>query len=157
ESARVSADRDQIAITAADVTVRAAAGDPSWHPPILIEVVADDLWLRVELLDRDPYRDVRRPSPPRPLDGAEIARWRADISQAWTLLVRAQRDRAQAIAASLRTLTPLPPRERYRPLSASGAEAFGGVLLSVPDNPAQLAMTLVHESQHHKLGALLHL
>ncbi|MFV2085579.1 aKG-HExxH-type peptide beta-hydroxylase [Micromonospora sp. LOL_021] len=59
--------------------------------------------------------------------------------------------------AILLTIAPLPTGQRFRPLSASGAEAFGSALLSEPDDAIQLAATLVHESQHHRLGALRHL
>ncbi|WP_320068908.1 HEXXH motif domain-containing protein [Micromonospora sp. RTGN7] len=154
---RVRAGDGQVDLVTGARTVRCVAGDPDWHEPIIIEVHADAVGLRVELLDRDVYRDLRGPSSPQPLSAAEIARWRACLAQAWELLVREQRSRALAIAGSLRTLAPLPLRERFRQLSASGAEAFGGVLLSEPDDAVELAVTLVHESQHHKLGALSHL
>lgn len=138
-------------------TIRCMADDPDWHAPIIIDVRADGVDLRVELLDRDVYRDLRGPSSPQPLPASEIARWRADLAQAWELLVSEQRSRALAIAGTLRALAPVPRQERFRQLSASGAEAFGGVLLSAPDDTTQLAVTLVHETQHHKLGALSHL
>ncbi|WP_406044541.1 HEXXH motif domain-containing protein [Micromonospora sp. NBC_00898] len=154
---RVRARDGQVDLVTGARTVRCVAGDPDWHEPTIVEVGADGVGLRVELLDRDVYRDLRGPSSPQPLSAPEIARWRACLAQAWELLVREQRTRALAISGSLRTLAPLPRRDRFRQLSASGAEAFGAVLLSEPDDAAQLAVTLVHESQHHKLGALSHL
>lgn len=157
EVVRVRARGGQVDMETGVRTVRCRPGDPDWHEPTVIEVRADGAGLRVELLDRDLYRDLRGPSPPQPLSGPEIAGWRADLARAWALLVREQPSPAQAIAAIVRTLTPVPRRERFRPLSASGTEAFGGILLSQPDDPLQLAVTLVHESQHQKLGALSHL
>ncbi|WBB68301.1 HEXXH motif domain-containing protein [Micromonospora sp. WMMD812] len=154
---RVRSRDGQVDVVAAARTIRRAADDPDWHEPIIVEVDVDGAGLRVELLDRDVYRDLRGPAPPQPLSASQITRWRARLADAWELLVREQRDRALAIAKSLRTLAPLEQRERFRQLSASGAEAFGGILLSEPDDAAQLAVTLVHESQHHKLGALSHL
>jgi HEXXH motif-containing protein len=154
---RVRARDGQVDLVTGARTVRCVSGDPDWHEPVIVEVGADGVGLRVELVDRDVYRDLRGPSSPQPLSTPEIARWRASLAQAWELLVSEQGSRALAIAGSLRTLAPLPRRERFRQLSASGAEAFGGVLLSEPDDAAQLAVTLVHESQHHKLGALSHL
>ncbi|MGW5666411.1 HEXXH motif domain-containing protein [Micromonospora sp. NPDC003776] len=154
---RVRAGDGQADLVADGRVVRCAAGDPDWHEPIVVEVRTDGVGLRVELLDRDVYRDLRGPSSPQPLSASEISRWRATLGQAWEVLVREQPSRALAIAGTLRTLVPVPRRERFRQLSASGAEAFGGVLLSEPDDPVQLAVTLVHELQHHKLGALSHL
>ncbi len=147
----------QVDIETGTRTVRCLPGDPDWHEPIVIEVHAGGVSLRVELLDRDVYRDLRGPSSPQPLPAAEVARWRANLADAWKLLAREQPNRALAISGIVRTLAPVPRRERFRPLSASGAEAFGGILLSEPDDAVELAVTLVHESQHHKLGAVSHL
>ncbi|MEV6692716.1 HEXXH motif domain-containing protein [Micromonospora sp. NPDC051196] len=147
----------QVGIDTGVRTVRCLSGDPDWHEPIVIEVRAGGVGLRVELLDRDVYRDLRGPSSPKPLPAAEVARWRANLAAAWKLLAGEQPDRATAISGIVRTLAPVPRRERFRPLSASGAEAFGGILLSEPDDAVELAVTLVHESQHHKLGAVSHL
>ncbi|RKN47529.1 HEXXH motif domain-containing protein [Micromonospora endolithica] len=157
ETAVVRSVSGQVTITGGATSVRVGSSEPGWHPPVLAEVTADGVRLAIELLDRDPYRDLRRPSAPLPLTARQIERWRADLAQAWEILVAEQRGRALSIAAGLRTVAPVPAKEQHRPLSASGAEAFGGVLLSEPDDPAQLAMSLVHETQHHKLGALLHL
>jgi hypothetical protein len=79
------------------------------------------------------------------------------LTGAWRLLVAEQPERAPALAASLRTLAPGPRQAPYRPTSASSAEAFGGIFLSEPHDATELAVTLVHEGQHLKLGALLHL
>ncbi|MFI7520499.1 aKG-HExxH-type peptide beta-hydroxylase [Micromonospora globbae] len=154
---RVRARTGQVEMVTDARTVRCAPGDPDWHEPVLVDVDTDGVGLRVELLDRDVYRDLRGPASPEPLSQSEITRWRGWLAHAWELLVREQPDRARAITGIVRTLAPVPRRERFRPLSASGAEAFGGVLLSEPDDGVQLAVTLVHESQHHKLGALSHL
>jgi HEXXH motif-containing protein len=136
---------------------RTRPGEDRWHAPIQLIASADGIDLRLDLLDRDVYRDLRGPAPPTPVTADQVRRWRALLDQAWKLLVREQPDRARTIATTLSALAPLPARERFRQLSASGAEAFGVVLLSEPDDATQLAMTLVHESQHHKLGALTHL
>ncbi|WP_433288851.1 HEXXH motif domain-containing protein [Micromonospora sp. CA-244673] len=157
EVVRVRARKGHVDMETGARTVRCRPGDPDWHEPIVIEVRADGVDLRVELLDRDLYRDLRGPSSPQPLSGPEIAGWRADLARAWELLVREQPSRALTITGIVRTLAPVPRRERFRPLSASGTEAFGGILLSQPDDTLQLAVTLVHESQHQKLGALSHL
>lgn len=162
--ARVRAADGRAVVVAGDVTVPVDAdnrnplnGGGGWQAPVTVSVERHGIALRVEVLDRDVYRDLRGPSAPRRVDAAEIARWRQLLTDAWEILAGEQPDRARSIAQSLRMLAPVPAKERFRQLSASGAEAFGGVLLSVPDDAAQLAATLVHESQHHKLHALTHL
>jgi HEXXH motif-containing protein len=139
------------------LTVAAGPDDPRWHEPVRIGVQADGLSLDLTLLDRDVYRTLVGPAPPRPLSPSEVDRWRTMLAGAWRLLVTEQPERAPAIAASLRTLAPSPRQVPFRPTSASSAEAFGGILLSEPDDVTELAVTLVHEGQHLKLGALLHL
>ncbi|MFC4043349.1 HEXXH motif-containing putative peptide modification protein [Dactylosporangium siamense] len=144
-------------ISASGAVVRIATDCPAWHEPIRVRVGHDETDLRVELADRDAYRDLRGPSAPRPLHPAETARWRSMLSEAWAILIRDHQPAARAIAAGIRVLSPVPAKEPFRQLSASGGEAFGGMLLSFPDDSTQLAVTLVHEFQHQKLGALLHL
>lgn len=132
-------------------------GTPAWREPVMVTVASAGIELTVELMDRDHYRDLRGPSEPHTLSAEEIARWERQLAEAWEILVREQAERAPAIAAILRVLTPLPRRERFRYLSASGGEAFGSILLSELDDASELAVTLVHETQHQKLGSLLHL
>lgn len=154
--ARVVA-RDGAVTMTDDIGQRTSPGDRHWHHPIRLTAAAGGVTLRIEVVDRDVYRNLRGTAAPAPLDDDQVRRWEALLRRAWYLLVREQPARARSIAATLRTIAPLPAGQRFRPLSASGTEAFGGVLLSEPDDAVQLAATLVHESQHHKLGALTHL
>ncbi|GGP73605.1 HEXXH motif domain-containing protein [Streptomyces sindenensis] len=60
----------------------------------------------------------------------------------------------------IRRIVPWPGRLPNGPvegLSASTADAFGSMVVAEPPNAAALAETMVHEFQHSKLGALLHL
>lgn len=155
--ARVRATDGRVVVVSGDVAIPVDPDEDGWHPPITLTVDRHDLPLQVEVLDRDFYRALLGPSPPRTVDAAEISRWRELLGDAWDILAGEQPERARSIAHSLRMLAPEPAEEPFRQRSASGAEAFGGVLLSMPDDAAQLAATLVHESQHHKLHALMHL
>ncbi|GAB2567212.1 HEXXH motif domain-containing protein [Paractinoplanes abujensis] len=146
-----------LTLSAGPVVVTAGPEDPRWHEPIQLEVEAGGQSIRVTLLDRDTFRDLRKPEPPLPLSVSDVDRWRELLGEAWKILVRELPERAAGIASSLRTLTPVPRQQPYRPQSATAAEAYGGILLSEPDDATQLAMTLVHEGQHLKLGALLHM
>jgi HEXXH motif-containing protein len=150
-------DGGALALGEGALTVRAGPGDPRWHEPVRIGATVGGSRLDLTLLDRDVYRNLLEPEPPRPLTEPEIVRWREMVTGAWRTLVDEHPERASAIAVSLRTVTPRIRRAPYRPESASSAEAFGGILVSEPDSPTEFAATLVHEVQHLKLGALLHL
>lgn len=154
-TARVRTGVGEVSFPQGVVTI--GAGSPGWHEAVLVETSTDGVELRVDLADSDPYRELREPAPPRPLEPAEVERWRRVIDDAWAVLVRNHRPTALSIGAGLRVLAPVAAKEPFRQLSASGGEAFGGVLLSFPDDATQLAATFVHEFQHQKLGALLHL
>ncbi|MGW0580369.1 aKG-HExxH-type peptide beta-hydroxylase, partial [Streptomyces sp. NPDC002920] len=79
------------------------------------------------------------------------------LEEAWAVLQRDRPGTAAAMRRGLLSLTPTPARERFRPRSVTSGDAFGGVEASEPDDAVQLAVTLVHEFQHTKLGGLLHL
>jgi HEXXH motif-containing protein len=141
--------------------VVAAAGDvrvgpvrmaaDGWHG--LGELRAEDCTLVLD--DIDPYRGLQEPRAPEPLGSTD--RWAGLFAEAWRLLVRDDPETARAAAAGLRSVVPRPRSERYRPHSASSGDAFGAVVASEPDDAEQFACTLVHEFQHHKLGAIMHL
>ncbi|MBK3578273.1 HEXXH motif domain-containing protein [Streptomyces sp. MBT65] len=130
-----------------------AVGADGWH--WLRELRADGHTLLLD--DIDPYRGLREPRSPEPVDPATAARWGELFAEAWKLLDHDDPEAAGAAAAGLRSVVPRPRSERYRPHSASSGDAFGAVLASEPDDAEQFACTLVHEFQHHKLGAFMHL
>jgi hypothetical protein len=84
-----------------------------------------------------------------------VTDWQSLLDEAWYLLTRHHGDRAEAIAAGLRSLVPLQPRRGgWEEVSATSAEAFGAVSLTQPREPLALAAALVHEFQHAKLAGL---
>ncbi|MET8977047.1 HEXXH motif domain-containing protein [Streptomyces sp. NPDC004539] len=126
-------------------------GGEGWHG--LRELRADGC--AVTLDDLDPYRGLRGRGVPEPVASAD--RWAELFTEAWHILAADDPEAARAMAAGLRTVVPRPRSEPYRPHSASSGDAFGAVVASEPDDPEQLACTLVHEFQHHKLSAFMHL
>ncbi|MEU3604756.1 HEXXH motif domain-containing protein [Streptomyces sp. NPDC035033] len=112
-----------------------------------------DIWLD----DIGPYRDLSEPLPPQRLDPAETAVWQDRFHRAVRLLEETDPETAEALAEGLRSMTAVPPSPHGLVLSASSGDAFGGLLTSLPPDPVTFAVTLVHEFQHTKLGALLHL
>ncbi len=122
-----------------------------------LSVGPDKLQLQVALDDVDPYRTYPWPTEPRRLSEAAAARWRHVLERAWEVLLREQPGTAEAMQRGVASLSPTPARERFRPRSVTSGDAFGGIEASEPDDAVQLAVTLVHEFQHTKLGGLLHL
>jgi len=116
-----------------------------------------DRTLVVSLDDIDPYRNLADPVGPGRLDDRTVATWQQLLDAAWTVLNRRHPSTAEAMAAGLTSIAPLPDDPSWTIRSASTGDGFGGMLISTPPDPATLAVTLVHEFQHIKLGALLHL
>lgn len=122
----------------------------------------------VALDDIDPYRDLDRPIPPRRLTPRELDVWQRLFAEAVALLGPASGPGRRSGGTGPGTLrpeeigriVPWPGRLRHGPvagLSASTADAFGSMVVARPPDGAALAETMVHEFQHSKLGALLHL
>ncbi|WP_160144386.1 MULTISPECIES: HEXXH motif domain-containing protein [unclassified Parafrankia] len=140
------------------VTIRRDGGPHgAWSPLSVLSAEHGGRRLRVTVEDADPYRHVVHTALPVPLRGRELERWRELIDGAWRVLVREHPDQATEVAELLQAVVPTARARRFLPRSASSGDGFGGALLSMPDSKLQLAATLVHEMQHAKLGALLHL
>ncbi|MGI5392198.1 aKG-HExxH-type peptide beta-hydroxylase [Streptomyces sp. CA-251251] len=119
----------------------------------------------IPLDDLDPYRDLDDPVPPARLDADEAAEWQRIFDGAVALLAatgtapgpgRLDPALIRAVVPYGRTALspPAPPTVR---VSASSGDSFGAMLISRPGSALALAETLVHEFQHSKLAALLHL
>ncbi|WP_250002952.1 HEXXH motif domain-containing protein [Actinoplanes sp. M2I2] len=141
-----------------------AAGDevaggsdaPRWWPLRRVEA-GRTLRISVWLDDLDPMRDLGDPVPPSRLDDEAFERWRRLIEDAWDLLCRDYPADADAMAGGLTAIVPLKHLEGWDTRSASNGEAFGSVMVSEPPDEVIMAVSLIHEYQHIKLGALLHL
>jgi HEXXH motif-containing protein len=127
-----------------------------WLPIPTIRTAAGS-GLSVQLDYVDPYRNLRSPTSPEPLTAAQLRRWQVLLTQAWQLLTQVRPELAPPLALGLQSVVPQPPAERFRTMSASAGDAFGCTLVSEPADGTELAVTLVHEFQHIKLGGLLHL
>lgn len=157
EPARVESRGGVVTVTNGDRRVVAAPGAPGWHPAAVCVAEAHGARLEVILDDFDPYRNLQGYSAAPQLDPDDVEQWRTFIAGAWAILVEQDRPAAESVAATLTVLVPIPKGRPLRPLSASCDEAFAAVLASMPDDEEQLASTLVHETQHVRLGAVLHL
>ncbi|GAB3862223.1 HEXXH motif domain-containing protein [Dactylosporangium cerinum] len=131
--------------------------DHRWHPIRRLTATAAGRSLTVTLDDLDPYRDFRDPQPPARLPPEEVLDWHRLLTGAWEILVADDPDGAELLAATVTSVVPLPASRRFQTFSATSAEAFGSVMISLPEDATTLAVTLEHEYQHIKLGGLLHL
>jgi HEXXH motif-containing protein len=136
----------------ADLTTDSAG----WWGVRKVTATSDGHVLEVRLDDVDAYRSSAEPVLPQRLPAAEVAEWRDLLADAWRLIVRCLPDTAEAFPIGFSSLVPR-PMQPFRTTSASSGEAFGSAIISRPDDAASLAAALVHEFQHNRLSALLHL
>jgi len=132
------------------------ADGPDWWALRRVSVSAGGRVLDVSIDDLDPYRDLADPVPPARLDAADWERWRAILADAWRLIDGVWPAGADAMSVGLVSIVPLPGDNRET-RSASSGDAFGAALISRPADPVTLAVSMVHEFEHIKLGGLLHL
>jgi uncharacterized protein len=111
--------------------------------------------LSVVLEDADPFRDCyQRPAMLR-LGEDTVARWASQFAMAWDLIQRQHSAYAPGLAAGLAVLMPLTAGDAGREVSATARHAFGAVAAALPAGHAHLALLLIHEFQHVKLGAVM--
>ncbi|MGC5379116.1 aKG-HExxH-type peptide beta-hydroxylase [Micromonospora sp. DT68] len=129
-------------------------GGVSWWPLRRISLVEGFV---VTVDDQDPWRRCyHRPSADR-LDDAAAARLSRLTADGWQWLLAHLPAHADALTVLLRSLVPLLPPPSGNAVSATSRDALGAIALSVPADAQTLALLLVHELQHTKLGALLDL
>ncbi|MFJ3985276.1 HEXXH motif domain-containing protein [Streptomyces fungicidicus] len=130
---------------------------PGWSGLRRLTAVSGKHTLSLLLDDVDPYRGLYGPRRPAPTKDAELHAWQRELEEAWNLVCHHLPQQAGAMSTVLTALVPVPAPGPFQVASASSGDAFGGVVMSRPENPAMLAATLVHETQHIVLGGLLHL
>ncbi|MCW2879003.1 MAG: hypothetical protein JWQ95_3103 [Sphaerisporangium sp.] len=124
---------------------------PEWLP---VRSVAAPGWT-VALDDVDLYRDCHQWPAAARLGAEELDRWAAMLQEAWHLIVRDHPEYAAGLAAGLRVIMPLAPPTDGSEVSSTARDAFGAVAAALPSDAASLALLLIHEFQHVKLGAVL--
>jgi uncharacterized protein len=131
-----------------------AGGDPAaWQP--VHRLSAPGISVRLE--DTDPYRDCHHWRASGRLGPREVAHWQRQFRAAWAEITTRHQRYQPGLAAGLVVITPLAAAPAGRNVSATARHAFGAVALALPPDPATLALLLIHEFQHVKLGALLDL
>ncbi|MGW1209790.1 HEXXH motif domain-containing protein [Streptomyces sp. NPDC002499] len=119
----------------------------------------------IPLDDLDPYRDLDEPIAPARLDADEAAVWQTLFEEAAGLLTGADEESGlgrldpaaiRAVVPWGRTSTTPPPPADVR-VSATSGDSYAAMVIARPSSSLALAEAFVHEFQHSKLAALLHL
>ena len=131
-----------------------AVDGPGWRGLRPLRAAVGREVLAVALDDIDPFRGGRDLPVSGRLPAAALPHWQRTFGDAWAMLVSRHPWFADAIKAGLVMLIPLAGRSGGDRMSATSHDAFGACALSNPADPQSLAVTLVHEFQHAKLGAL---
>jgi uncharacterized protein len=138
----------EVALDAADAEHR-----PVWEPVRTLTAPG----IRVALEDTDPYRDCHQwPAAPR-LTNEEFADWQRGFALAWQEIQAHHPAYAPALAAGLSTLMPMAAAPEGSDVSGAARHGFGAIGTALPRDPVTLALLLMHEFQHVKLGAVLDL
>ncbi|MFG1868182.1 FxsB family cyclophane-forming radical SAM/SPASM peptide maturase [Micromonospora arborensis] len=129
-------------------TAPSAAG---WRPTRDVSVPG----ARLLLEDCDPYRDCYGQRVAPRLETSAAQALGRTLAEAWRVMHRDVPAHAAALDGGLRAVVPLAP-DPARPLrSATARQAFGAVAVTPASDPEAMAVLLVHEWQHAKLGAVL--
>ncbi|MBB5869105.1 uncharacterized protein F4553_002484 [Allocatelliglobosispora scoriae] len=128
------------------------SGDPRWLP--VRTLVAPGIEVLLE--DADPHRDCHKWQPRQRLDVAEAAAWQRSFAEAWEIIEAEAAYQLPGLRAGLRAMVPLEAGPAGELRASTSRHAFGsvGAERAAPD---ALAVMIVHEFQHGKLGVLLDL
>ncbi|MDT0321699.1 HEXXH motif domain-containing protein [Streptomyces millisiae] len=147
-------------LTLAQTTGRAVTVTPlseretaDWFP---LRRLGPTTWLD----DVDPYRDLAEPVPPERLEDAEVEVWRQLFKEAATIPRPGPSGPGRLRGTDIRRIVPwagTSGEPRSGVVSATTGDAFGSMVVSRPATGLALAEAMVHEFQHSKLSALLHL
>jgi uncharacterized protein len=156
--AKVSGDGDTLTIVGPDRTVTVPApytvDGECWYARR--SVSADSLAgpLTVAIEDLDPNRACFRLPPAPRLSAAQLREFATAFDAAWQLIGAHHPEHALAMSVGLRAMVPLRAPRRGQ-VSAAARTAYGAIAVSVPEDGAELALLMIHEVQHMKLGSVL--
>jgi len=140
-----------------EVRLPAQSDAKQWWALRRLRAQAGEAELAIWLDDIDPYRELGEPIPPDRLSNDQVLKWQQLLRDAYAILARDNPPLAATMAAAYASVVPLPAVEALPVRSASSGDCLGSALISMPPDPVLLAVTLVHEFQHIKLGGLQHM
>ncbi|MEY9872289.1 uncharacterized protein ABH931_001763 [Streptacidiphilus sp. MAP12-33] len=138
------------------VELRAPERQPAWQPLrgwTLHEASPGEAW-RINVEDLDPRRLQHNWEAAERLPAKDAELWRERLEGAWSWIRHRMPAYADGLRVGLGTVTPLRPGEAGSAVSGAARDAFGNVGVALPETPEYLALLLVHEFQHVKLGAI---
>lgn len=110
--------------------------------------------LTVAIEDLDPYRTCFRHPPAERLSESQVREFTEAFTAAWQLIGAHHPEHALAMSVGLRSIVPLRAPAQGQ-VSAAARTAFGAIAVSVPEHGDELALLMIHEVQHMKLGSVL--
>ncbi|WP_406859205.1 FxsB family cyclophane-forming radical SAM/SPASM peptide maturase [Streptomyces sp. HUAS MG47] len=122
---------------------------PYWRPVRLVDLPG---WT-VALEDTDPLRHAWGVAVADRLAPRDAKDWAEDLTAAWETVRAGLPEFAPALAAGLRSITPLTRRHGHAS-AVSSRDAVGTVGIAPPERPEELALLLVREFQRVKFRAL---
>ncbi|MER7004358.1 HEXXH motif-containing putative peptide modification protein [Dactylosporangium sp. NPDC000555] len=125
---------------------------PGWRPRRVVALAGGHA-LAIE--DQDPYRDCYGYRPLPYLGEAEADHLAKLLQDAWLLIERDHPAHAAAMRAGLGSVVPVSHGGMM--VSSASRHAYGSIAMSVPDTAADVALLMIHEHLHAKLGGLLDL
>ncbi len=147
----VKSESGQWAVVLADTD--GAAWPGNWQPVRMLEAGT----VKVALEDTDPYRDCHQWPAASRLSAEQVTAWQRVYQRAWSLIEQEHGIYAPGLAAGLSTIMPLANHKPGREISAASRQAFGAIGAALPSDGDTLALLMMHEFQHVKLGAVLDL
>jgi HEXXH motif-containing protein len=129
------------------------AAQSGWSAVPRLSAEVGGLRLAVTLDSHDPFLD-RYDAARTTITRNHSVRWQRLLADAWAVLVRGDRQLAEMIAATVRTLVPVTAPSPTRHASSTETSSFGAVAMSLPADALSMAEALVHESHHAILGAV---
>jgi HEXXH motif-containing protein len=132
---------------------------PGWMCLRQVAVASRGITLKVWLDDIDPFRNFGDPLPPERLLDDEFEHWTTVLQRAIEILATDLPETARAVARGMVSLTPVMVNQDWiwTTRSGSSGNAFGSAVIADPQHGLAMAEALVHEFQHNKFSALLHL
>ncbi|MEJ3747269.1 HEXXH motif domain-containing protein [Actinomycetes bacterium KLBMP 9797] len=128
-----------------------------WEPVAVISAGAPERRLTVVIDDQDPHRNCFQWRVAPMLSSERREHLARLLAHAWQLIVARHPEHACGMSVALRSVVPLVPPSPGGSVSAASRVAGGAVAVAPPADAEELALLLVHEFAHMKLGGLLDL
>jgi uncharacterized protein len=155
-TAVVAVSGESFTVRAGDDVIHVGPGDSppaaGWRPATWLTIDG----VRVLLEDHDPNRDCHQWTPSDPLDDDARRAWAESLAAAWQLIQDEAPAYLPGLRAGLKAVVPLQADPTGQLRASTARHAFGAIG-AAPASPEALAVMLVHEFQHGKLGAILDL